>query len=350
MSSSGNISAIKLRVNAVQARQCIIDAIKVGLVPILRGSPGMGKSALVKDIAREFNLKVIDLRLSQCEPTDLLGFPKIFEESGKASHVPMDYFPLEGDLLPEGKDGWLIFLDELPNAEPAPQKAAYKLLERLINNTPLHSKVAIVAAGNLMTDNAFVEEMSTALKSRMIHYEMQIDHLAWLEWATAARIHHYVTSFIHWKPASLFQFEPDSSEDTFPCPRTWEFSSKFLYQRSDLVDPLLRANLAGSVGEGMAREFLGYCKIYADLPSLQTIIQDPFNTPVPEERSIIWAITGTIAVSATESTLQKLIHYVDRFPKEFQVVTLRDLVRRQPNLATTQPITDWISRNALELW
>jgi len=41
------------------------------LVPNLLGSPGCGKSALIHQIAEEFNLKVIDLRLSQCDPTDL---------------------------------------------------------------------------------------------------------------------------------------------------------------------------------------------------------------------------------------------------------------------------------------
>jgi hypothetical protein len=31
----------------------------------------MGKSAMLHSVAEELNLKVIDLRLAQCDPTDL---------------------------------------------------------------------------------------------------------------------------------------------------------------------------------------------------------------------------------------------------------------------------------------
>jgi len=58
-------------VNMNQAHDLIIRAIKVGLVPFLAGSPGCGKSELFKAIAKQFNLKLIDLRLAQCDPTDL---------------------------------------------------------------------------------------------------------------------------------------------------------------------------------------------------------------------------------------------------------------------------------------
>lgn len=41
------------------------------LVPFIVGSPGLGKSAIVHKYAKEHNLKVIDLRLAQCDPTEL---------------------------------------------------------------------------------------------------------------------------------------------------------------------------------------------------------------------------------------------------------------------------------------
>lgn len=122
-----------ITVKPSQARSIIIKSIKARLTPMLHGSPAIGKSSIVHGVAKEFNLKVIDLRLSQCDPTDLLGFPSI--KDGKASYVPMETFPVEGDSLPfhtneDGSkkeshyDGWLLFLDELPIAPPAVQAAA----------------------------------------------------------------------------------------------------------------------------------------------------------------------------------------------------------------------------------
>lgn len=44
--------------------------------------------------------------------------------NGRADYAPFAHFPIEGDPLPEGYSGWLLFLDELTSALPAIQAAA----------------------------------------------------------------------------------------------------------------------------------------------------------------------------------------------------------------------------------
>lgn len=111
-----------MQVKISQAISMLTQFIKAKLVPMLVGSPGSGKSQIVHQIAKEYNLKVIDLRLSQCDPTDCMGFPQISD--GKADYVPMKTFPIEGDVIPKGYSGWLLFLDEFNSASPAVQAAA----------------------------------------------------------------------------------------------------------------------------------------------------------------------------------------------------------------------------------
>lgn len=60
-----------MQVKASQAASMIAKFIKARLVPMLQGSPGAGKSSIIQAIAKEYQLKVIDLRLAQCDPTDL---------------------------------------------------------------------------------------------------------------------------------------------------------------------------------------------------------------------------------------------------------------------------------------
>ena len=62
---------MSIEVNAVKAIELIPTILKAKLMPMLHGSPAIGKSAIVKQIAEEFNLKLIDIRLSQYEPQDL---------------------------------------------------------------------------------------------------------------------------------------------------------------------------------------------------------------------------------------------------------------------------------------
>lgn len=195
----------------------IIDVLKAKRVPFVKSSPGMGKSDIIKNIADEFNLKIIDHRLAQSDPTDLMGFPNIVE--GRSKYFPPETFPLEGDSLPKGKNGWLLFLDEINSAPPSVQAASYKLiLDRAIGDKNLHEQVAIVCAGNLSSDKAIVNFMGTAMQSRLVHLEMQADHEGWVNWAVDHDIDYRIRAFIRFKPAMLHNFDPNHDDNTFPCP------------------------------------------------------------------------------------------------------------------------------------
>ncbi|AGI61786.1 ATPase [Vibrio phage JSF3] len=102
-------------------------------------------------IARQANLKMVDIRLAQEDPTTINGFPTL--DGGRSRYLPPALFPLKGDSLPvkEGMEaqykqmvdaaqgdktklkqavetccysGWLIFFDELPSAPRSVQAAA----------------------------------------------------------------------------------------------------------------------------------------------------------------------------------------------------------------------------------
>ena len=339
------------QVNITTAYNLITRVLKAKLVPMLAGSPGCGKSAIVARIAEDFNLELIDLRLAQCDPVDLLGFPKISGNTGKASYAPMATFPLQGDELPEGKDGWLLFLDEFSSAPPSVQAAAYKLvLDRQIGQHPLHEHCAIVCAGNLETDNAIVHSMSTALQSRLIHLELMVDSDAWLDWATGAGIDHRITSYMRYKPDMLYRFNPDHDDKTYPAPRTWEFTSRLIKGLDDLQQAGIPELVSGTVGEGAAREFIVFTKIYEDLLTIPEIIANPTGVSVPGEPSVLYALTGSIANKATADNLDKLMEFVNRLPIEFQIITLRDLIRRNNKLLSEKPVQDWVAKNSTELF
>lgn len=207
-----------MQVKISQAIAMITTFIKAKLVAMMDGSPAIGKSSIVHQIAKEYGLKVIDLRLSQCDPTDLLGFPKI--SGDRAGYVPMNTFPIEGDSVPAGYNGWILFLDEFNSAPPAVQAAAYKLvLDRMVGTYHLHKNVAIVCAGNLESDNAIVQPMSTALQSRLVHMELVVDAKEWDDWASENGIDHRITSYMKFKPGNLYTFSPDHTDKTYASPR-----------------------------------------------------------------------------------------------------------------------------------
>lgn len=341
---------MSLQMNLNDAKEWIVESIKERVVPLMIGSPAVGKSALVHQIAKEFGLKVIDLRLSQCDPTDLLGFPTIDKETGKSKYAPLSTFPVEGDALPEGCNGWLLFLDEMPSAPPAVQKASYKLiLDRMVGDHKLHKNVAIVAAGNREEDGALVEKLSTALQSRVVHFDVVVDAKVWLEWAVNNGIDHRITSFIRFKPDNLYTFRPDHTDKTYGSPRTWEFASRFTRRHEKITNKLL-IPLAGCLSEGLAREFIGFCSIYADLPSMDAIAANPKGIAMPQEPSVLYALSGSLANHGTPEKMPQLIQFIERMPIEFQIITLREVVRRKKEMLRTPEIQTWIRTQAHELF
>src|SRR5690606_40928336 len=72
---SSDVCSSDLKATPRQARKFIVECIKAGLVPFLQGPPGIGKSVINHSISKDFNLQMIDHRLSTSEPTDLTGLP-----------------------------------------------------------------------------------------------------------------------------------------------------------------------------------------------------------------------------------------------------------------------------------
>jgi hypothetical protein len=300
-----------------------------GVVPYLRSSPGMGKSAIIHQIAAENRLKMIDLRLSQCTPEDLQGFP--MRQGDKATFVPFDVFPIEGDEPPEGYEGWMLLLDELSSANKQVQAAAYKIiLDRMTGSFKLHERVIIVAAGNLETDKAVVVSMSTALQSRLVHYTLDVDPKGWVEWAIRAGIDKRIIAYISYKPSMLMKFDPNHTEHTFPCPRTWEILSKLI--QGDELGASNAARIAGAIGQGTSIEFLTFAREFDRLPKLQDILDAPSSIALPSELATRYATAVMLSEHLTEKTADLLLTFMKRLDVEMQIIFIRMALMANPKL------------------
>ena len=347
------MSLLNLELPPSAVRVALTRAFRGGKVPVIRSSPGMGKSELTQDVADEFDLLLLDFRLGQADITDLNGLPRFLEiprEDGTVDHraefVPFASFPLEGDALPinpkTGKPyrGWLLFFDEITSAPKQIQAAAYKiLLERKLGNRKLHEMVFMAAAGNLETDNAVVHAMSTALQSRLIHLNMRLDHKEWMEWAIKKGVDSRILAYLSFRPNHLLDFKPDHNDRTFACPRTWWFAHCMIEGRTQM-DEIDRALLAGTIGAGVSAEFLSFIQVYDQLPNLSDIIQDPANAPLPKEASVKYALTSTLAEHMDDKNVDQIVQYLDRFPVEHRVLCIRMARLRKPAIMRHKSIND----------
>jgi len=323
-----------------QARRHIERTLQAGLVPFVQSSPGMGKSSIVRQIAEEWNLELIDHRISTAAPEDFTGLPR-FLEDGTARFFPFaDLFPIEGTPLPEGKDGWLLFLDEMNSAPKSVEAAAYKLvLDKMTGQHKLHDRVLIAAAGNLATDKAIVNNQSTAMKSRLVHLQMELNHKEWLE--DVAYVQGYderIIAFLNYRPNYLMDFDPDSKERTFCCPRTWEFVNRLLGAVGVLNDEDASL-LAGTITSGVAVEFVQFTKVYASMVSIKDIVADPTGTKVPTDNATKYAVVSHMMEHVNKNNFSALVTYIERFDITFQILFFRSVMKRQPLLRSEPAFT-----------
>ena len=317
---------------------------------MLHGSPGVGKSDVVRQIAKQRGIELIDLRLSQLDPVDLRGVPSVDTKKHITSWNTPSFLPTDGKGI--------LFLDEINSAAQATQAAAYQLvLDRKLGDYVMPPGWAIIAAGNRSTDRAIVNQMSTALKNRFTHLNYEVNNDDWCDWALRNNISVEVLGFIRFRPMLLNEFEQrnESKEEkervrrlkdaqAFATPRSWEFLSKVVQQKpsSDIEYELY----TGIVGEGAAAEFMGYLKYYRDLPNLDALLMNPGAAKVPDAPATLYALATGLATKATPDNMERVVKYALRLPAEFQVLLMKDAITRDNELTQTKSFNSWAIANA----
>ena len=258
---------------------------------IVRGSPGCGKSTIVREICKERNIDFIDVRLSQMEPCDIKGLPVPNRENSTMEWFVNATWPRD----PNGKG--IIFLDEITSADRSIQVAAYELVldRRLGKMYSVPPGYLIVAAGNNTTDKAVAMTMSSALANRFMHVELKEDAESWINWANANGIHPSVTGFISYKPNMLFRMEDQNLERGWPSPRSWERVSQICHIYKNADDVLLRKMVYGLVGNGAGVEFMEFYKLNANFDNVLKMMTNPnANIIIPDKADRKYAMCSAM--------------------------------------------------------
>lgn len=327
--------------------------LQANLVPMLHGSPAIGKSAVIHMVAKALNLFVIDARFAGYDPTDLNGFPSIDVVKGVAAYYPMETFPLDDWTIPEGYSGWLVFCDELTSAPPAVQAASYKLfLDRMVGQRKLHPKAYLAGAGNLEEDGAIVQPMSSALVSRLGHLMVTEDFDFFMEWAERGGLGPLLCSYLRYMPGNFYTFNNEEPDIPYGSPRTWEFVHQYLLAlgggdhygdcRTQLVP------MAGFVNLKPAQDLITFTNTWASLPTKAAVLANPGGAMVPgyDNPGALYALTGAVGDWLAVDNVDVLFDYIIRIPSDFQTILLRNAVRRKPELLDTPRMYKWVDENA----
>ena len=298
-------------------------------VPVfLWGPPGIGKSSIVSQIAKDRDIDFIDLRLSLLDPTDLRGIPFFNSDDNSAVWASASFLP-DGST----KEG-ILFLDELNTAAPMVQASAYQLiLDRKIGEYTLPDGWAIVAAGNRESDRGVVFRMAAPLANRFVHLDMEVNLEDWQVWAKKSDIDTTIIAYTSYRPDALFAFNTQNDSKAFATPRTWQYVNEILLSQPE--DDLLMDLVKGAIGEELAASFLGFRSVASKLPDIDAILEGK-ESSVPKETSALHILCTSLSMRIDDETraneLDNLLKYTLNLPGEFAVMIIQDLRQREIGL------------------
>ena len=121
------------------------------------------------------------------------------------------------------------------------------------------------------------------------------DHMDWIEWGINNDIDHSLLGWVKDNPHLMASFEdvkdpdenpyifhPKQQRAAFVTPRSLEAASDILKSREHVDDITLTAALMGTIGDRGAMDLMAFVSLSDQLPSLQSIKDDPKSAKVPD--------------------------------------------------------------------
>ena len=279
---------------------------------LIRGATGIGKSAIVRQVAQKLGLNFIDVRGSTMDEAAVGGLPDLeaIKNSGVACYVLPSWY------VRSCKEPCLLFLDELNRSMPPVMQSFFQIvLDRQLGNNvdgnplSLHPKTRVFAAVNFGGEYD-VSAMDPALMRRFNVIDLEASLDEWCDWAQDNGHDPILLEFLKSNPKHFVEKNLKAVETgkVVPHPASWSMAdrnlrhagvnaSKVAGSKNDLHYNLIR----GNVGDEAAA---AYCA-FVDKYELVLSAEDILNGKISEKRKK--AMRGN--VSEFNAGVEKILEF-----------------------------------------
>lgn len=325
---------------------------------VIWGSPGQGKTSVIKKIAEDQNRHLEIILASIREPQDFAGLPML--SNGVATLMPPDW----AKRLSESTNG-ILFTDEVNTAPPSVQAALLRVcLDKVAGDCHLGDDTSVVAAANPPELAADGWDLAPPLANRFCHLNWNLpaeivrDGLAgnWATYSVNFPSKDAIDSAILSERAVLAGFlasRPDLTTvlpksaveqgRAFPTPRSWDMVAKLSgwITATNQDSGVRRIAVMGCVGAGAAAEYMTY-RENIDLPNPEEILAnvEGFKLPTRMDKiyvigaSLMSALRNNVTVERWNSVGKVLEMIAKSGHPDLAVTFARDWIRIRPADAT----------------
>lgn len=342
--------------------QCVelIKAIGHKRTVLMQGDMGNGKSSSLWTLSAMLPDHVACY--FDCTTKDLgdISLPKFAQLESGSDFVS---FAINEELGVHHDKPIILMIDEFGKANPAVKNALLRLmLERKIGSYSLHPDSIVFATTNKGAEGVG-DLLPPHARNRITTVQVRkTDHMSWIEWGINNAIDHSLLGWVKDNPQLFASFEdvkdPDENEyifhpqaqrAAFVTPRSLEAASDILKQRTLFDDQTLTAALMGTIGDRGAMDLMAFVKLADQLPSLESIKQDPKNAKVPDSASAICMVVYRTLASIDKSWVDSWMDYMVRLDSEAQGMFANGVrapkYSKQTDVMTNKKFTQWAMDN-----
>ena len=273
--------------NIKEAKQYIEDSVNMYLVkdddgeyriPVVRqrpifllGAPGIGKTAIMEQIASELNIALVSYSMTHHTRQSALGLPfishKVYEgmEYDVSEYTMSEIIASIYDVMSKsGKKEGILFLDEINCVSETLAPSMLQFLQyKVFGRHAVPEGWVIVTAGNPPEYNKSVRDFDIVTLDRMKIIDVEADYSVWKEYAKNKELHPAIINFLDINKDEFYSVETTVKGKNYVTARGWEDLSEMikLYEENDLevkqtlVEQYLR-------NERVVREFCAYFDLF----------------------------------------------------------------------------------------
>ncbi len=208
----------------------------------LVGAPGIGKTAIIEQIAQELQIGVVSYSMTHHTRQSALGLPRIVHreydgfEYEASEYTMSEIVSAVYDYMERtGLDRGILFLDEINCVSETLYPSMLQFLQfKTFGRHRVPEDWIIVCAGNPPEYNKSVHEFDIVTLDRLREIDVEPDYAAFKRYASEKGLHPAVTTFLEAKPDCFYKVEAKpGGGKSFVTARGWEDLAEVisLYER-----------------------------------------------------------------------------------------------------------------------
>lgn len=266
--------------NIKQAKQEIINTVKAYLqkneqgdylIPIVRqrpvlliGAPGIGKTQIMEQIARECRIGLVAYTITHHTRQSAVGLPFIQKESFEGREYSVTEYTMSEiiasvyrKIRESGLQEGILFIDEINCVSETLAPTMLQFLQcKTFGNQAVPQGWIIVAAGNPPEYNKSVRDFDMVTLDRVRRMDVEADYTVWKEYARQQHLNSALLSYLDLRPQNFYRIQADVDGMQFVTARGWEDLSNLMEAYDQLSLP---------VDEEVIHEFLQHTEIAKDV-------------------------------------------------------------------------------------